>query len=147
MSFIYDNDNENYSNIFDPEENIKNTPQLDDFHFFKNEKEELSFTISDESRPLFINNENFINYFMHIDYNTPFTKEKINSSESHSNSPPKESNISKNIIQDNNLLKKTKRNNKDFGIITDNLTGITYYEEEDPVNYRKAKKRIQNRES
>ena len=147
MSFIYDNDNENYSNIFDPEENIKNSPQLDDFHFFKNEKEELSFTISDESRPLFINNENFINYFMHIDYNTPFTKEKINSSESHSNTPPKESNISNNIIKDNNLLKKTKRNNKDFGIITDNLTGITYYEEEDPVNYRKAKKRIQNRES
>ena len=147
MSFINDNDNENYSNIFDPEENIKNSPQLDDFQFFKNEKEELSFTISDESRPLFINNENFINYFMHIDYNTPFIKEKINSSESHSNTPPKESNISNNIIKDNNLLKKTKRNKKDFGIITDNLTGITYYEEEDPINYRKAKKRIQNRES
>jgi len=149
MSFINDNDSEKFSNIFDSEENIKNSPQLDDFHFFKDEKEEsqLSFLISDESRPLFINNENFINYFMHIDYNTPFPKEKINSSESHSNSPPKKSNISNNIIKDNNLLKKTKRNDKDFGIITDNLTGITYYEEEDPINFRKAKKRIQNRES
>ena len=147
MSFINDNDNENFSNIFESEENIKNSPQLDDFHFFKNENEELSFTISDESRPLFINNENFINYFMHIDYNTPFTKEKINSVESHSEAHPKESKASSNIIKDNNLLKKTKRNIKDFGIITDNLTGITYYEEEDPINYRKAKKRIQNRES
>lgn len=147
MSFINDNDNENFSNIFESEENIKNSPQLDDFHFFKNENEELSFTISDESRPLFINNENFINYFMHIDYNTPFTKEKINSVESLSEAHPKESKASSNIIKDNNLLKKTKRNNKDFGIITDNLTGITYYEEEDPINYRKAKKRIQNRES
>ena len=145
MSFI--NDNENLSNIFESEENIKNSPQLDDFHYFKNENEELSFTISDESRPLFINNENFINYFMHIDYNTPFIKEKINSVEPHSEAPPKESKTSNNIIKDNNLLKKTKRNNKDFGIITDNLTGITYYEEEDPINYRKAKKRIQNRES
>lgn len=147
MSFINDNDNENFSNIFESEENIKNSPQLDDFHFFKNENEELSFTISDESRPLFINNENFINYFMHIDYNTPFTKEKINSVESLSEAHPKESKASSNIFKDNNLLKKTKRNNKDFGIITDNLTGITYYEEEDPINYRKAKKRIQNRES
>ena len=147
MSFINDNDNENFSNIFESEENIKNSPQLDDFHFFKNENEELSFTISDESRPLFINNENFINYFMHIDYNTPFTIEKINSVESLSEAHPKESKASSNIIKDNNLLKKTKRNNKDFGIITDNLTGITYYEEEDPINYRKAKKRIQNRES
>ena len=145
MSFI--NDNENLSNIFESEENIKNSPQIDDFHYFKNENEELSFTISDESRPLFINNENFINYFMHLDYNTPFTKEKINSVEPHSEAPPKESKTSNNIIKDNNLLKKTKRNNKDFGIITDNLTGITYYEEEDPINYRKAKKRIQNRES
>lgn len=148
MSFN-DNDNDNFSNIFVPEENFNNSSQLDDFQFFKNEKEEsqLSFTISDESRPLFINNENFINYFMHIDYNTPFIKEKINSSESHSNTPPKESDTSKNIIKDNNLLKKTKRNNKDLGVITDNLTGITYYEEEDPINFRKAKKRIQNRES
>ena len=32
-------------------------------------------------------------------------------------------------------------------MIIDNLTGITYYEKDDPINYRKAKKRIQNRES
>ena len=94
MSFI--NDNENLSNIFESEENIKNSPQLNDFHYFKNENEELSFTISNESRPLFINNENFINYFMHIDYNTPFIKEKINSVEPHSEAPPKESKTSNN---------------------------------------------------
>ena len=35
MSFINDNDSEKFSNIFDSEENIKNSPQLDDFHFFK----------------------------------------------------------------------------------------------------------------
>ena len=44
------------------------------------------------------------------------------------------------------LLKKTKRE-KEYGVITDNLTGVTYYEKDDPINYRKAKKRIQNRES
>ena len=32
-------------------------------------------------------------------------------------------------------------------MIKDELTGIIYYEKDDPVNFRKAKKRIQNRES
>ena len=156
------NEDENASKIFDYEEDNNFSPlnfeDVGNFPLFKNSKEEShsSYTLSDkEGNPLFINNENFINYFMHIDYNTPLNNEKINLSSSQSNSgnPPKETkdsieiNVSDGKNNDkNNLLKKTKRE-KEYGIITDNLTGITYYEKDDPVNFKKAKKRIQNRES
>ena len=148
------NENNNISNIFE-EEDIESSPRpfqdLEDFSFLKNSKEEShsSYTFTDKNgSPLFINNENFINYFMHIDYNTPLnpSKNDANITQSHSSTPPKETNDSKDANKNSNLLKKKKRD-KEYGIITDNLTGITYYEEEDPVNFRKAKKRIQNRES
>ena len=156
--------NEDISKIFDYEENNNFSPiyfeDVENFPLFKNSKEEShsSYTVSDkEGNPLFINNENFINYFMHIDYNTPLNNERINLSSSQSNSgnPPKDTkdsieiNVNPTNNNDNNnniLLKKTKRE-KQYGIITDNLTGITYYEKDDPVNFKKAKKRIQNRES
>ena len=85
---------------------------------------------------------------MHIDYNTPLNPNKndANITQSHSSTPPKETKDLKDVNKNTNLLKKKKRD-KEYGIITDNLTGITYFEEEDPVNFRKAKKRIQNRES
>ena len=158
------NEEENVSKIFDYEENNNfsslNFEDVDNFPLFKNSKEEShsSYTLTDkEGNPLFINNENFINFFMHIDYNTPLNNEKINLSSSQSNSgnPPKETKDSIEInINDNNsnnnenniLLKKTKRE-KEYGVIIDKLTGITYYEKDDPVNFKKAKKRIQNRES
>ena len=149
-------ESQNLSNIFDPEDDLKSSPhpfeELEDFSFIKNRKEEShsSYTLNDKmGNPLYINNENFINYFMHIDYNTPLdtpNKNDINITQSNSANPIKETNDSNDINKNSNLLKKTKRD-KEYGIITDNLTGITYYEEEDPVNFRKAKKRIQNRES
>ena len=152
MSIFNENENESIIDIFEQEEDIQNSPKLfedlDELNFIKNEKEEShsSFIISDKTNPLFINNENFINYFMQIDYNTPLTKEKNNSSQSNSGNPPVETYNESNIKE--NLLKKLKRDKKkEYGIITDNLTGITYKEEEDPISYRKAKKRIQNRES
>ena len=160
------NESDNLSNIFDPEDDIRSSPRpfedLDNFSFIKNRKEEShsSYTLTDKKgNPLYINNENFINYFMHIDYNTPLepteNKNEINITQSNSNSNSanhlKDTDDSNDINKDknknsSNLLKKTKRD-KEYGIITDNLTGITYYEEEDPINFRKAKKRIQNRES
>ena len=145
-------DNESKDNPFE-EEKIFFSPfpfeenEIEEFPLFKNDinKEEShshshsSQTFSDKNgNPLFINNENFINYFMHIDYNTPLTN-NYSSSNSNSKTPQK-------VTNENKILLKKKRE-KEYGIITDNLTGITYYEKDDPVNYRKAKKRIQNRES
>jgi len=45
------------------------------------------------------------------------------------------------------FYQKKWKKEKVYGILTDSKTGITYNEEDDPINYRKAKKRIQNRES
>ena len=167
------NDDDDLSNIFNKEDNTLSPITLNnqEYQNFQNNIKEddyshSSFILSDKSRPLYISNENFINYFMHIDYNTPLNKEGIDtlkkniideksnlkndlSLESHINL--KLNNTEKNIeSQDKStyLSKKSKKEKeKEFGIITDSRTGITYNEEDDPVNYRKAKKRIQNRES
>ena len=169
------NDDDDLSNIFNKEDNTLSPITLNnqEYQNFQNNIKEddyshSSFILSDKSRPLYISNENFINYFMHIDYNTPLNKEGIDtlkkniideksnlkndlSLESHINL--KINNTEKNIeSQDKSTYlskksKKEKEKEKEFGIITDSRTGITYNEEDDPVNYRKAKKRIQNRES
>ena len=150
MSFF--NESGNYSNIiFNNElDDVQESPifieDLDNIPFNKNiqeEEEEPKNIIKENATPvpLFINNENFINYFMHIDYNTPLNSPDIKLSTS--NLSPKDTDDSKS--KEKILLKKTKRLNN--GVITDTLTGKTYYEEKDPVEYRKAKKRIQNRES
>ena len=169
------NDDDDLSNIFNKEDNTLSPITLNnqEYQNFQNNIKEddyshSSFILSDISRPLYISNENFINYFMHIDYNTPLNKEGIDtlkkniideksnlkndlSLESHINL--KLNNTEKNIeSQDKSTYlskksKKEKEKEKEFGIITDSRTGITYNEEDDPVNYRKAKKRIQNRES
>ena len=169
------NDDDDLSNIFNKEDNTLSPITLNNQEYQNlqnNIKEDdyshSSFILSDKSRPLYISNENFINYFMHIDYNTPLNKEGIDtlkkniideksnlkndlSLESHINL--KLNNTEKNIeSQDKSTYlskksKKEKEKEKEFGIITDSRTGITYNEEDDPVNYRKAKKRIQNRES
>ena len=131
----------------DEELNIYPKPFEEDTENFKYFPE-LKENLQENKSPLFINNENFINYFMQIDYNTPFN---ISSSKSESDIPKKETNDS-NELKNDNLLKKTKREKiKDIknndNMIKDNLTGIVYYEKDDPINFRKAKKRIQNRES
>ena len=77
---------------------------------------------------------------MHIDYNTLINNE-INyiSSQSISINPPEETNASNDINKNDILLKKTKRE-KEYGIITDNLTGITYNEKDDPKREFKIEK-------
>ena len=167
-------DEENFSNYFDKD--IKLSPNIfsntEEQNFLNNNEEDeysrTSFILSDKSRPLFISNENFINYFMHIDYNTPLNQESIKELKSNINiSNDKQSikeeyktqtnsgispkiinspNELQNIGKNTNSLKISKKE-KEYGILTDSKTGITYNEEEDPINYRKAKKRIQNRES
>ena len=167
------NEEDRFSNILD--DDIKFSPNSQ--RLFEDEESSYPDIFSSKPRPLFINNENFINYFMHIDYNTPLdssqfqnnlnninnkgsTNEEASSSQSNNNIIQKKikdeslkigeskNNNNSNEKSKESLLKKTKRPiSKEFGIIVDTLTGITYNEEEDPVSYRKAKKRIQNRES
>jgi len=87
---------------------------------------------------------------MHIDYNTPFQNNIKEDLKEISNPnllkvESQSQNEVKTLNESNKKLKK--ENKKEFGILFDSKTGISYNEEEDPVNYRKAKKRIQNRES
>ena len=70
----------------------------ENFKFFPEIKEEMT----EKPTPLFANNENFINYFMNIDYNTPLNPENkdfnnISSSKSESDTPKKETNDSNEI--------------------------------------------------
>ena len=89
---------------------------------------------------------------MHIDYNThlnnideikEITNQKfekatpINSSSSQSDL--------KTLEESKKKLKKVTK--KEYGVLFDSKTGISYNEEEDPISFKKAKKRIQNRES
>ena len=148
-------DQPSLSNLFshsdeDEELNIYQKPFEEDtinFKYYPEIKEDFF----EKQSPIFTNNESFLDYFMKIDYNTPLSLDKKdlnnNSSKSESDSQKKETDDS-NEIKNENLLKKTKREkNKKENMIIDTLTGITYYEKDDPVNFRKAKKRIQNRES
>ncbi len=108
--------------------------------------------IANNNKKQEIDNEKFLKFFMNIDYQTDFLNDssakefsyKINYNDEHKNEKnfKKENDIS---IQ-SQLSKKTQRE-KDNGILYDELTNITYIEKEDPIAFRKAKKRIQNRES
>jgi hypothetical protein len=152
---LFDDQPNTISNLFshsdeDEELNIYKKPFEEDTENFKY-LPEMKEDLFEKQSPLFIDNENFINYFMKIDYNTPLNPDKVelnNSSKSESDTPKKETDDSNEIKKDN-LSKKTKREKIKVkeNFIKDNLTGIIYYEKDDPINYRKAKKRIQNRES
>ena len=138
-----DDNNSLKSNIFDYD--IKLSP----IHNEDDENSNSSFSLSQKYPPLFINNENFINYFMHIDYNTPLNNFTEDLKEISNQNIPKVESQSQNenkTLEESNKKQK-KENKKEFGILFDIKTGISYNEEKDPVNYRKAKKRIQNRES
>ena len=140
-----DDNNSFKSNIFD--DDIKLSP----IHNEDDENSNSSFSLSQKYPQLFINNENFINYFVHNDYHN-FLNNNIKedfkeiNNQNISNEESKSQNKIKTFDESNKklILKETK---KEFGILFDSKTGISYNEEEDPVNYRKAKKRMQNRES
>ena len=92
--------------------------------------EENEINSSKCSSSILINNENYINYFMNIEQN------KISTCGS---------------FGDDMLNKKTKRLDKNDGklegVLFDSVLNKTFIEKDNPVEYRKAKKRIQNRES
>ena len=98
-----------------------------------------------------IDNDKFLRYFMNIDYTTDFlndisSKEVSNSININETKNKNEKKEIENVSTESQLTKKTQRD-KDNGIIYDELTNITYVEKDDPIAFRKAKKRIQNRES
>ena len=142
-----DDNNSLKSNIFD--DDIKLSPINKD----DDENSNSSFSLSQKNCPLFISNENFINYFMHIDYNTPLSNNIEDIKDNSNSNLPRVSPIgssqkkSRVKISEESQKKVKKVKQKEFGILFDSETGISYNEEEDPINYRKAKKRIQNRES
>lgn len=93
----------------------------------------------------------FLSYFMHIDYNTNFLNMNNNNMNSSNSSSHSLCDSTKTSSQDN-LAKKTQRNvvhsnSNNDDILIDELTGNVYNKNEDINAYRKAKKRIQNRES
>ena len=98
-----------------------------------------------------IDNDKFLKYFMNIDYTTDFlndisSKEVSNITNSNEKKNKNEKKEIENVSTESQLTKKTQRE-KDNGILYDELTNITYVEKDDPIAFRKAKKRIQNRES
>ena len=146
MSISNDDNNSLKSNIFD--DDIKLSPIIND----DDENSNSSFSLSQKHTPLFINNENFINYFMHIDYNTQLNNfEEIKEITNQNLDKGTPINISSSQSDIKTLEESKKKLNKvskkEYGILLDSKTGISYNEEEDPINFRKAKKRIQNRES
>ena len=109
----------------------------------------------------FFDNDKFLNNFMKIDYSfelSPNNNNSINKNNIDSNfiinlNKNNENNIFSNstsintLNQNSNLQKKTFREKNKNRILFDELTKITYYEKDDPIAFKKAKKRIQNRES
>ena len=140
-----DDNNSLKSNIFD--DDIKLSP----IHNEEDENSNSSFSLSQKYPQLFINNENFINYFIHNDYCTSINNDlKEDLKEINNKNISNEESKSQNKIQTFEESHKKlilKESQKESGIIFDSKTGISYNEVEDPINYRKAKKRMQNRDS
>ena len=112
----------------------------------------------------FFDNDKFLNNFMKIDYSFELSSNNNNNNNKTNNKINNESNFIINLNKENNnifsnstsinslnqnsnLQKKTYREKNKNRILFDELTKITYYEKDDPIAFKKAKKRIQNRES
>ncbi len=153
MSTIHDEIEPSY-NFFD--DNNLSDKFLEENNF--NESNNNSISLNED----FFDNDKFLNNFMKIDYsfelsstNNNNNNNKINNESNFTINLNKENNNNNNIFsnstsinslnQNSNLQKKTYREKN--RILFDELTKITYYEKDDPIAFKKAKKRIQNRES
>ena len=120
----------------------------------KEEENNNNSILSNNEKKQDIDNDKFLEFFMNIDYTTDFLNDFSAKEFSNTINQTNNDKIEKNIIlkkendisTQSQLTKKTQRE-KDNGILYDELTNITYIEKEDPIAFRKAKKRIQNRES
>lgn len=98
-----------------------------------------------------ITSDQFLDYFMKIDYKTDFFHQEDNRQKSRNLNESYTTNSS--LHENTNLNKKKARDDqsdnspKELEVIIDELTNQVYNEKDDPIEYRKAKKRIQNRES
>ena len=120
----------------------------------KEEENNNNSILSNNEKKQDIDNDKFLEFFMNIDYTTDFLNDFSAKEFSNTINQTNNDKIEKNIIlkkendisTQSQLTKKTQRE-KENGILYDELTNITYIEKEDPIAFRKAKKRIQNRES
>ena len=153
MSTIHDEIEPSY-NFFD--DNNLSDKFLEENNFTESNNNSISLNED------FFDNDKFLNNFMKIDYsfelsstNNNNNNNKINNESNFTINLNKENNNNNNIFsnstsinslnQNSNLQKKTYREKN--RILFDELTKITYYEKDDPIAFKKAKKRIQNRES
>ena len=155
MSTIHDEIEPSY-NFFD--DNNLSDKFLEENNF--NESNNNSISLNED----FFDNDKFLNNFMKIDYSFELSSTNNNNNNNKINNESnftinlnnnKENNNNNNIFsnstsinslnQNSNLQKKTYREKN--RILFDELTKITYYEKDDPIAFKKAKKRIQNRES
>ena len=139
----YDSNNNNSISL--------NEELFDNNKFLNNFMKIYSFELSSNNNNNNNNNDNDINYS--ISNKTTNNNESniiIDSNKNNENNIHYIFSISSinSSIQNSNLQKKTYREKTNkTGILYDELTKITYYEKDDPIAYKKAKKRIQNRES
>ena len=154
MSTIHDEIEPSY-NFFD--DNNLSDKFLEENNF--NESNNNSISLNED----FFDNDKFLNNFMKIDYSfelsstnnnnnnnkinneSNFTINLNNTKENNNNNIFSNSTSINSLNQNSNLQKKTYREKN--RILFDELTKITYYEKDDPIAFKKAKKRIQNRES
>ena len=154
MSTIHDEIEPSY-NFFD--DNNLSDKFLEENYF--NESNNNSISLNED----FFDNDKFLNNFMKIDYSfelsstnnnnnnnkinneSNFTINLNNTKENNNNNIFSNSTSINSLNQNSNLQKKTYREKN--RILFDELTKITYYEKDDPIAFKKAKKRIQNRES
>lgn len=96
-----------------------------------------------------INTDQFLDYFMKIDYKTDFFRNNDPSDKEKGKNINESSTTNSSLTEQSNLNRKKARddNSPKSGVIIDELTNQVYKEKDDPIEYRKAKKRIQNRES
>ena len=153
MSTIHDEIEPSY-NFFD--DNNLSDKFLEENNFTESNNNSISLNED------FFDNDKFLNNFMKIDYSFELSSTNNNNNKINNESNftinlnnTKENNNNNNIFsnstsinslnQNSNLQKKTYREKN--RILFDELTKITYYEKDDPIAFKKAKKRIQNRES
>ena len=88
------------------------------------------------------NNCVILKYFMKIDYSTDLLNEN-----SHQNELIEQNDLSSTDNSSNVTLSKKTSRNDDSDVLYDELTKTVYHRKDDPIAFKKAKKRIQNRES
>ena len=123
-------------------ESLSNQDKLSDCEFLEIPLLNDSFSSPKQGGGKKIDNDAFLNYFMKIDYSTDLLNEN-----SHQNELIEQNDLSSTDNSSNVTLSKKTSRNDDSDVLYDELTKTVYHRKDDPIAFKKAKKRIQNRES